>query len=156
VKAHLERMLRSMSWADRQTLAALRDCPAAQTEALPLLAHVLAAEHVWLARLEQRPARIAVWPQLTADDCEHLAAENEAGYRDCLARIGPDQLQSPVTYCNTKGQEFTTPVLDILTHVVIHGAYHRGQIAKCLGRQSGAAVNTDFITFAREIEPAGS
>ena len=156
MKAHFERMLRSVSWADRQALAALRDCPAAQAESFPLLAHLLAAEHVWLARLEQRAARLAIWPQLTADECEQLAAENEAGYRAFLARIGPGQLEVPVRYRNTKGQEFATRVLDILTHVVIHWAYHRGQIARCIRRSGGVPVNTDFINFARDIEPAGA
>jgi uncharacterized damage-inducible protein DinB len=156
LKAHLERMFRSMGWADRQALAALRNSPAAQAEALPLLAHLLAAEHIWLARLEQRAARLVVWPQLTADDCEQLAAENDAGYRAFLARLDPGQLEVLLHYRNTKGQEFVTAVLDILTHVVIHGAYHRGQIAKCIGRSGGVPVNTDFITFAREVEPAGA
>jgi uncharacterized damage-inducible protein DinB len=145
-----------MGWADRQVLASLRHCPDAQAEALPLLAHLLAAEHIWLARLEQRTARLAVWPPLTAEECELLAAENEAGYRTFLARLDPRQLGIQLHYRNTKGQEFATPVLDILTHVVIHGAYHRGQIARCIGRSGGVAVNTDFITFAREVEPAGA
>ena len=74
--------------------------------------------------------------------------------KELVRRIGPGQLEVPIRYRNTKGQEFATPVLDILTHVVIHGAYHRGQIAKCIGRCGGVAVNTDFITFAREVEPA--
>src|SRR5262249_16044419 len=133
VKAHLERMFRSMSWADRQALAALRECPNAHAEALPLLAHLLAAEHIWLPRVEQSAARLAVWPQLTMNECEQLAADNEAGYRNFLARTGPGQLEVPITYRNTKGQAFTTPLLDILTHVVVHGAYHRGQIARCIG-----------------------
>jgi uncharacterized damage-inducible protein DinB len=47
-------------------------------------------------------------------------------------------------------------VIDILTHVVVHGAYHRGQIAKLLGRAGVAAVNTDYITFARVVEPDGA
>ena len=156
MKNQLERVFRSMSWADRQVLVSLRNCPAAQAEALPLLAHLLAAEHIWLARLEQRSARLVVWPQLTADECEQFAAENEAGYRTFLARLDPSQLGIQLHYRNTKGQEFATPVLDILTHVVIHGAYHRGQIARCIGRSGGVAVNTDFITFAREVEPVGA
>ena len=142
-----------MAWADRQTLAALCNSPAAQAEGLPLLAHLLAAEHVWLTRLEQRHPRHAVWPQLSADDCEQLAAENDAGYQALLARLDPNQLQAPLRYRNTRGQEFVTAVLDILTHVVMHGAYHRGQIAKCIGRSGGVPLNTDFITFAREVEP---
>jgi hypothetical protein len=30
-----------------------------------------------------------------------------------------------------------TAVIDIVTHVVIHGAYHRGQIAKMVARAGG-------------------
>lgn len=65
-------------------------------------------------------------------------------------------LGAVVRYRNTKGEEFATPVIDILTHVVVHGAYHRGQIAKALGRAGTRAVNTDYITFARSVEPAPS
>jgi uncharacterized damage-inducible protein DinB len=156
MKTHLERMIRYMAWAARQSLAALRGAPAAQAETLPLLAHLLAAEHIWLARLEQRETRYPVWPTLTADECEQLAGENETGYRAFLGRLGEGQLGAAIRYRNTRGQEFATPVLDILTHVVIHGAYHRGQIARAIGRSGGTAVNTDFITFVREVEPTGS
>src|SRR5262245_15469718 len=113
-------MFRSMSWADREAMAALCNCPAAQAEALPLLAHLLAAEHIWLARLEQRAARLPVWPPLTVGECAQLAAENEAGYRTFLARLGPGDLEFQLSYRNTKGEEFATAVVDILTHVVIH------------------------------------
>jgi uncharacterized damage-inducible protein DinB len=156
MKTHVERMFRSVAWADRKALAALRAAPAAQAEALPLLAHLLAAEHIWLARLEQREARYPVWPTLTVDECEHLAAENETGYRTFLARLSASQLGATTRYRNTRGEEFVTPILDILTHVVIHGAYHRGQIARAIGRSGGVAVNTDFITFVREVEPTES
>jgi uncharacterized damage-inducible protein DinB len=152
-KAHLERMLKSMRWADQRILAALRDHRAVQGEALPLIAHLLAAEHVWLCRLEQREARLTVWPQLTVSECESLAHENAAGYSALLSRLSEEQLCVTVRYRTTKGQEFATAVIDILTQVVIHGAYHRGQIAKVFGRNGVQAVNTDFITFVREAEP---
>lgn len=146
-------MFRSMSWGDRQTIAAVRDAPAARAEALPLLAHVLAAEEVWLARLQRRDARLPVWPVLSIAGCQRVAAENEAGYATLLARMDESQLSAIVHYQNQTGRTFDTPVIDILTHVVIHGAYHRGQIAKILGRMGAASPNTDFITFAREVEP---
>lgn len=153
VKEYLSRLFRYVAWADRRTLAALRAAPSAQPEALPLLAHLLAAEHVWLARLEQRDPRHPVWPTLELDDCAQLAAENEVGYRAFLMRLGDGQPIGVVRYRNSQGQEFATPVLDILTQVVTHGPYHRGQIARVIGRGGGLAVNTDFITFAREVEP---
>jgi uncharacterized damage-inducible protein DinB len=141
-----------VAWADRRAIAALRAAPAAQAEALPLLAHLLAAEHVWLSRLLQREPRHPVWPALGIDQCAALAAENEAGYRDFLGRCDDAHLAAPVRYRTSQGQEFVTPTLDILTQVITHGPYHRGQIAKAIGRNGGTSINTDFITYARDTE----
>ena len=148
------RLLRYAAWADRRALEALRAAPAAQAEALPWLAHLLAAEHVWLARLEQRPPRLAVWPSLTLEACAALVTENEQGYRDYLAHLDDDQCNMVVRYTNTQGEAFATSAADILTQVVTHGSYHRGQIAKAIGRSGTTAVNTDFITFVRETDPS--
>jgi uncharacterized damage-inducible protein DinB len=155
MKSHIERMLRAMTWADRQSLEALRGCPTAHAEALPLFAHTLAAEHVWIARLRKSEPTIAVWPTLSIEDCDRIAAQNAAEYASFVGGLGEDGLAKTITYRNTKGDEFANTVIDILTHVVIHGAYHRGQIAKVLGRNGVSAVTTDYIIFARTIEPAG-
>jgi uncharacterized damage-inducible protein DinB len=152
MQAYLERMFRYVAWADQRSLGAVRATPAAHEDALPLMAHVLAAEHVWLSRLHGREPRASVWPQLSIDECDALAKENEAGYQSFLAQLGDEQLSELVHYHNMQGQEFATPVLDILTQVITHGPYHRGQIAKIIGRAGGTSVNTDFITFAREAE----
>jgi uncharacterized damage-inducible protein DinB len=153
MKTHIERMIRAMTWADEQILAAVRDCPASQAEAVPLLAHLLAAEETWLARIEQRPATVEIWPQFSVQDCAGLVPRNIVRYSALLRRLSDEDLATPIRYQNTKGVEFTTPIVEILTHVVIHGAYHRGQIAKIVGRSGGRAPNTDFITFVREVEP---
>jgi uncharacterized damage-inducible protein DinB len=42
-------------------------------------------------------------------------------------------------------------VIDILTDVVIHGAYHRGQVARIIGRGGGQSPNTDYIAYIRSI-----
>lgn len=130
-------MFRYMAWADRRALEALRATPAAHAEALPLLAHLLAAEHIWLARLERREPRHPVWPALDLAECDVLAAENEAGYLAFVGRLGEVAPTWAVPYRTSQGHEFVTPVLDILTQVVTHGPYHRGQIAKIIGRSGG-------------------
>ncbi|WP_425616663.1 DinB family protein [Anatilimnocola sp. NA78] len=151
MKAYLQRMLRYVAWADQRSLAGLRaTAEPAQNEALPLFAHVLAAEHVWLSRLQQRDPRHAVWPTLSLAECEQLAAENEAGYRTFLDQLSDEQLAEVKHYRNAAGQEFSTPVIEILTQVITHGPYHRGQIAKLIGRHGGTVLMTDFIIFARE------
>ncbi|MEX2091983.1 MAG: DinB family protein [Pirellulales bacterium] len=152
MKTHIERMVAAMRWADERVVGALANCLAAQEEALPLVSHLLAAEHVWLARLERRAAVRPVWPALMFADCEALAAENAAGYAAYLDRLSDDGLAEVIQYQNSQGVEFATSVVDILTHVVIHGAYHRGQIAKALGRAGTQAVNTDYNTYVRTVD----
>lgn len=141
-----------MRWADERVIGALANCPAAQPEALPLLSHLLAAEHVWLARLECRVTSRSVWPTLSLAECITSAAENAVGYAAYLERLSDDGLAEVVQYKTTKGVACATSVVDILTHVVIHGAYHRGQIAKALGRAGTPAVDTDYITYVRTVD----
>ena len=148
--SHVKRMLRYTAWANQRTLGALRDAPAALAEGLPLYAHLLAAEAVWLARLQQRDVQLPIWPQRTLEECERITTENIAGYAAFIIQLDERHLDRLIPYRNQHGNAYETSVLDILTQVINHGTYHRGQIAKCLGRAGAFAVNTDFITFARE------
>jgi uncharacterized damage-inducible protein DinB len=42
-------------------------------------------------------------------------------------------------------------VEDVLLHVALHGSYHRGQIAAAVRAAGGEPVNTDFVTWTREV-----
>jgi uncharacterized damage-inducible protein DinB len=102
--------------------------------------------------LQGREASRPVWPALSIPECEALAAENAAGYAAYIAEHSEPDLATVVRYRNSQGEEFANSILEILTHVVIHGAYHRGQIAKAIGRAGGQTVNTDYIIFVRSVE----
>jgi uncharacterized damage-inducible protein DinB len=143
-------LFRYTAWADRRVLGALRTQPAAHPEALPLFAHVLAGEHVWLSRIRGVELRVAVWPTLSPDECEALLEENAAGYAELVRGVPADGFGKLIRYRTLKGVEYQTPLGDILTHVVTHGGYHRGQIAKAIGRAGGTSVDTDYIIFVRE------
>jgi uncharacterized damage-inducible protein DinB len=156
MKTHITRMIRAMAWADQQMIAAIEESPGAPSDALKLLAHLLAAEHVWLARLRQQEPTHPVWPQLDMAACKSLAVDNALGYSDVVAGLSDEGLAAPIRYRNFKGDEFVNSAIDILTQVVTHGAYHRGQIAKALGGAGVPAVSTDFITYVRSVEPAGA
>jgi uncharacterized damage-inducible protein DinB len=148
MRDYYARLFRYTEWADRRVLAALRANPAAGPDALPLFAHVLAGEHVWLSRLNGVATRIEVWPQLALDECEAVIAENAAGYAAVVAATA--DFGATVHYRTLAGVEYDTAVGDILTHVVTHGGYHRGQVAKAIARAGGTAANTDFMVFVRE------
>jgi uncharacterized damage-inducible protein DinB len=67
-------------------------------------------------------------------------------YIDSLTESGLDTL---VSYKNTKGAAFQTSIKDILTHVGLHGVYHRGQVALLVRQGGGTAAPTDYIIFTR-------
>ncbi len=55
----------------------------------------------------------------------------------------------PIVYRNTAGKEFTTALEDILLHVFLHGAYHRGQIAALVREGGDEPKPTDYIQWVR-------
>jgi uncharacterized damage-inducible protein DinB len=150
---HIRALLDHMAWADERVLESLRQ-QAVPQRALDLYAHVLGAEHVWLARLEQRPAVVAVWPALKLPDCERLARANGAAFRAYADRLTSSDLRRTVHYRNSAGQELDSAIEDILVHVAMHGSYHRGQVT-LLVRDAGAEPQpTDYIAFVRGVPAA--
>lgn len=148
--AHLDRLFNHLEWADGRLIEALEEAPG---DALRLLCHVLGAEATWLGRIQcGTKAKAAPWPGLTLAECRTLAQANAAGYREVLKASTASTLAAPVHYENLKGEEFWTPLRDILFHVATHGVHHRGQIALLLRQSGREPVDVGFITFAREEE----
>ncbi|HKN66655.1 MAG TPA: DinB family protein [Gemmatimonadaceae bacterium] len=135
-------------WAHDAIVADLRRA-APDAETLRLLAHVVAAEHLWLSRIDGVKSRVAVWPTLTLDEVVALEAENRARFRELLARPDDARLRR-VQYRNSAGNDFENDVESILTHVAMHGHYHRGQIARVMRAAGREPVYTDYIGFVRK------
>lgn len=149
----LKRLFAHMEWADAAVLTAFRST-ATPPRALELYAHILGAEHVWLTRLRQTPARHAVWPTLDLTDCDELARENAAGFKAYLDAATATTLASEAPYTNSAGQSFRTRVDDILLHVALHGSYHRGQVALLVREAGTKPASTDYIAFVRGVPAA--
>ncbi|HEV7515522.1 MAG TPA: DinB family protein [Thermoanaerobaculia bacterium] len=149
LRAHFRRLFVYDDWANREVLAALKRAEVVPPKALRWLAHILAAERLWLNRLRADPSPVVVWPDLTLDLC---AAEIEALvglYRTYLDGLTGEGLAASVTYVNSQGERWTSRAEDILTHVVMHSAYHRGQIAAALRAAGATPAYTDFIHAVR-------
>jgi uncharacterized damage-inducible protein DinB len=146
---HLTRLVGHLAWADDRVLAALRSATAPDPSCLELLAHLLAAEHVWLARLHEETPHHPVWPTLSLEECAGLVHANQRQLTAYVAGLTPADLARAITYRNSAGEQFTSSVEDMLLHVCLHGAYHRGQIAWALRRGGGVPMPTDYIAFVR-------
>jgi uncharacterized damage-inducible protein DinB len=144
----ITRLRQHMEWADDLVLHALnRAGDETPAEVVKEYAHLIGVEEVWLARIEGRVARSAIWPASTVAEATALAEQVREGYARMLATVDSDRLPEEVTYKSSAGADFTTSLNDILLHVMLHGQYHRGRINLLL-RQSGAEpAPTDYISF---------
>jgi uncharacterized damage-inducible protein DinB len=116
------------AWANEQVLAVLKSA-ADQSElarSQELLAHILSAEQLWLERLKQLPQTLPVWPKMTIEQCEVQSKEIQHRWQEYLAELPESTLLDKISYTNSKGEKWTDTVQDILNHVILHSAYHRG------------------------------
>lgn len=148
---HLHRLFAHMAWADRRLLALLAETPSAQTPSvLRTVAHLVAAERIWLLRLRgEDSAAQPVWPEMSLEQATAMAAENAAAYARLLAGLAAGGA-AEIEYANSRGDRFRTRAEDVLLHVALHGSYHRGQIAAAVRAAGGEPVNTDYVAFVRE------
>ena len=148
--ASLNRLYEHLAWADSLLLDALEALGDPPEEAMRLLGHLFGAERIWLMRIRGEDSSVqSVWPRLSLVQCRALAEEARAGFRDILQGATAGRLAAPIAYRNAKGQPFESSLGDILLHIALHGAHHRGQIAALLRREGREPAATDFILFSR-------
>lgn len=136
-------------WADRtwaERLGELPDLP----NAASLLAHLGATKQVWLRRLQgQDTSDLAIWPDDSLPEAQNRVEAAGKDMKRYVGGLSPADLDTSAVYRNSTGVEFSTPVRDILMHVLTHGHYHRGQIAQHVRRAGYKPVWTDYIAFSR-------
>jgi len=149
-KDHFLQMFSYDHWANRECLAALSAVTPAPVKVLRLLTHVLAAEELWLERLEQVPQSVAVWPDSTLEVCSTWAGKMSVQWKNYLDGLSPADFEKEITYRNSKGEQWSSRVEDILIHVLMHSAYHRGQAALEMRAAGLTPAYTDFIHGVRQ------
>ncbi len=151
---YLQRLADHCLAADAAMAESLRAVAPGSEPILREYAHILGAEETWLARIQGRTARAAIWPSGSLKDVLKLRKEVAESYRAFLAELENADLARMVDYRNSAGISFSTSVGDILFHVMLHGQYHRGKVNVLL-RQSGLPpVPTDYIAFVRGVPAA--
>jgi uncharacterized damage-inducible protein DinB len=141
-------------WADQALARALEACAPAPEQAWREYNHVLGAEAVWLDRLTGRAQRVPLWPTPTREESAALRQSLADEYATYIGALTEEALDAPVSYVNSAGQAFTTPVREILLHVAMHGQYHRGKVNLLLRQAGELPAPTDYISFVRGVPAA--
>jgi len=148
----LTRLFDHMAWADdlaRQEIARMPEVTPQAARALAIYAHLAASDDVWLSRIEGRAPRYPAWPALSFDEATALRRGAVARLREHAA-ASAQELARVIAYRTSTGQPYQSSVGDILLHVAVHGAYHRGQLALLAREGEAEPINTDYIRYVRE------
>lgn len=147
---HIRRLFSYDDWANREILQSFQLLETPPQRAVKRLAHILSAEKLWLERLLAAKQSLPVWPAFTIEQCRVELDELKEGWKRYQDSLGEAGLSETLTYQNTKGEAFTSSKQDILMHVIMHSAYHRGQIAADMRDAGYAPAYTDFVHAVRQ------
>lgn len=116
------------------------------------LAHTMSAEWVWLERWKGlSPTKMfdeGEFPDIVALRDRWAVIEEHRG--SWLASLRPESMASSLHYRSLQGQEFETPLWQMVQHVANHSTYHRGQVVVFLRQLGAKVVSTDMIAWDRE------
>lgn len=142
-------------WANETLLRRLDSSVAAGHEApqpaLRIFSHVINAQAIWIARLTGTQSPLKVWQEHDLAGLHHWHAQTSERLRELCETTDEAELTRHIQYTNSQGDAFDSQVSDILTHAVVHASYHRGQVATKMREAGLEPVNSDFITYCREM-----
>lgn len=138
-------------WANEQVLLTLQEHLnfSDSDQAVAYFNHIAGTQELWYKRIQSDLTEgLNVWPDYgLADAFQKLKTYSELW--QALIAQNRSNFQQKIHYQNSKGTPFTTPLSDILHHIVIHGQHHRAQIAQLLRNAKITPPGTDFIYFSR-------
>lgn len=140
------------NWANHEAIRSLRPIAKAPARAVKLMAHIVNTEWLWMSRLKQDGRKVVVWPDYRLDEAEQQLPVLHGAWERFLDTRTTGDLERSVEYVNSRNERYRNSVQDILMHVVMHGAYHRGQIAAQVRAAGGEPAYTDFIQAVRAKE----
>ncbi|HSB12104.1 MAG TPA: DinB family protein [Blastocatellia bacterium] len=116
------------------------------------LAHILAAEWIWLERWNGTSPKALLDPAEfpTVESIRTRLNEVEDGCRKFISGLTDQSLETVVAYTNTRGEEWKYPLGHMLQHVANHSSYHRGQVTTMLRQLGAEVIPVDLLNYEDE------
>ncbi|HLV79512.1 MAG TPA: DinB family protein [Chthonomonadaceae bacterium] len=170
-REELQRLFQYNDWANERLVTMLENAFGGKTDlrrsedarvrALQeAAAHILGAQILWRRRWQGDPPAampdLSQWPSPEA--LRQGFEEEQAHFWNYFRSLDKEgQVTSLIRYTTTAGQPYTNSLQQMMQHVVLHSAYHRGQVTARLldlGKED-AILSTDLIVFFRENPETG-
>ena len=148
---HLREMFRYNDWANRRIIVAVRESNSERCR--QILNHLLTTEDEYLARLFGKDSTgFNFWPELSIEECGELARSAAEKYEKLMRRFDEEGLDLYTKYRTSHGTPQENDFREMLTHVIIHSATHRGNIMLKLREEGFDPPKIDYIIYLRETK----
>ncbi|MEP6947340.1 MAG: DinB family protein [Acidobacteriota bacterium] len=147
----LRELFRYNDWANRRIVVALKenDCEPARH----ILAHLLTTEQEYFERLYGKDSTgFEFWPDLSIAECGIIAQETGERYERLIRGFDESGLDLTASYRTSEGRLYENTFREMLTHVLIHSATHRGGIIVKIRDAGFEPPKTDHIVYLRETK----
>jgi uncharacterized damage-inducible protein DinB len=139
----LAKLVAHTQWANRAWLGFVAEKTPADEWMWQRISHILLGERAWFQRIAGETPDRQIWLRLDSARLEELLDAHGRIYADLLA----GDLTRVIAFQRFTGEQYQSPVGDILLHLVLHGVHHRGQMATRASAIGVPPVNTDFIQY---------
>ena len=166
-KAYLRALIDYNAWANAEMYRRVRELPPAEVtkkRPTPLesihvsLNHLLNVDRIWLAHMEGRTHGIAGLREVAHDDLDALWQARQEMDRTLQAYVdGLDEaaLEEAVEYELLGGNRGALSRAMCITHLAMHGSYHRGWISDMFGQADAQQPLMDIPVFERALRKTG-
>lgn len=151
MKEHFLNLYHYEVWANEKIMESIQSYAPKDQQILRLFSHILSAQTIWLQRMKFETVLQNAWQVLAVEECKLQMRQNHQLLIEFIENT--QDFYSKISYKNTKGEEFTNTIYEILTHLFNHSSYHRGQIVFCLKNYTQDLPVTDIIFYLREDAP---
>jgi len=150
------------SWANHELFKLLATVTAeehadALHSAIRMLNHIYVVDRIFKAHLlGEHHGYTATNTDATPglDELHFSVAETDAWYESYARGATENQLEESISFSFTDGDAGTMTRGEMLLHVIIHGAYHRGNVGQMLKFISVAPPRDLYTKFLHVSEPA--
>ena len=157
----LHSLFKYKAWSNDQLFVELAKVdtvaqPEARHNAMRILNHIYVVDQIFAAHLSGAMQSFTATNTTETPTLEGLrdgVAMLDAWYVDYSANLSPEQLAETVAFTFTDGDKGVMSREEILTHVSLHGAYHRGGAGRIM-TQAGTPPPRDLYTrFLHQSQP---
>lgn len=151
----LTSLFKYKAWANSEILIKMKlIAPETQAterqNAIRILNHTYVVDRIFAANLQRLKHQFTTTNTSDTPTLEQLDSsikESDAWYVDYVSKLSPEQLTESIDFTFTDGALGRMSREEMLSHVVLHGGYHRGAIGRIMTQLSMAPGRDVFTGF---------